>query len=420
MPYYHKHEAGLYEAKDSNRSRRFLWRQQIEGEKINEWFETLNEAKKAKKGRNAKLKRYGSRANDFTEKDWIELKLARAKLPDGATLIQAVEYYAKRHPGGVYLTIPQAVKVYMDHQGSRRNSARHFQNCQSHLNKLISYIDEVLVKDVTRKQVWNALKEMGEVIGARSVLNHRATWAAFFKHLVKTENIESSPMVSIEADLLPVDNVVSTPNPLEVDQVAAIMKLYETDAPQYCYWLALQFFVGFRTGEADRFRPEWVQERFKTIVTPGWFKEDGEVKGGTKTRDNWMIDKVPENFWAWHTKYGKPSGQVEGPGNNYQLTKKISKPIVAAGICKEWPHNAKRDSFCTYHLSTHRDAKMTSLILKHRGTDMLWNSYMGTLRTEEEGKAYFSVLPDGNPMQPQAENIHKKACAKNPKNTVFS
>ena len=390
-----RHEKGIYEFVGSNRKERFLFKQQVAGKMLTKSFKTLRLAKAEKTAFNAKIKRYGKISTEFNDQDWAELKAARRDLPDGVSLQDVVKFYTERHATGNNLTMETCTKLFVVFQTKRNNSRRYGQTVQSSMNKLLEYVPAKFVRSVTRNQLAKALDAIGETLSERSVLNHRGMWSHFFNWLVDTQEIFESPMKTITLNILPKSNRVNQKNPLEVDQVKAIMALAEKEFPHLAYWFALQFFVGFRSGEANRFQHEWVQPEFNRIVIPAWFKdEDGNVQGATKTRDSWMIDKVPENFWAWHSRYGKPRGSVETPGNNYQWDHKVRKPILAAGIVKEWPHNAKRDSFCTYHLSAYRDEKQTALILKHRNTNTLWNSYMGTLRTEKEGKAYFSILPE--------------------------
>ena len=184
----------------------------IDGQKIAEWFPTLAKAKAAKKFRNANLKKYGKISTEFKEKDWAELKAARDLLPTGTSLIEAVKYYTERHSAGNHLTLEQCVNVFMASQKKRKNSLRHYQNCQSHLNKLLEYIDVPLAKDVTRQQLADAFDLLSETLSPRSVLNHRGTWAQFFKYLVTTQKLVESPMASITPEHRPNNNAGNEKN----------------------------------------------------------------------------------------------------------------------------------------------------------------------------------------------------------------
>lgn len=47
---------------------------------------------------------------------------------------------------------------------------------------------------------------------------------------------------------------------------------------------------------------------------------------------------------------------------------------LAARI-KEWPHDAMRHSYASYHLAMHGSADKTSTELGHRSTEMLFRHY---------------------------------------------
>ncbi len=390
---YNKHDTGIYEYRDRNRKRPFIWRQMVQGKQVSESFDTLAKAKAAKKSHEAYLKKYGKISTDFNEKDWAELKAAREMLPSRVSVLDAANEYLARHGVGKNRALDDCVRLYFDFQKSRNNSRRYVQTVESTLNKLLEYLGKPLIREVSRSDVMEALSKLSQLVSVRTVKNHRAIWSQFFGYLVDVEELAESPMANITLNHLPKEKGGSRKNPLELDKVIWIMALAERDFPELAYWLALQFFVGIRSDEANRFQHEWVQPKFNRIMIPGWFYENGEAKGGTKTRDDWMIDKVPENFWSWHSKYGKVSGKVECPGNNYQWDRRVRKPVIEEGVVKKWPHNTKRDSFCTYHLSAYRDQAQTALILKHTNVTTLWKSYMGTLRTEQEGRAYFQIYP---------------------------
>lgn len=390
-----KHEPGIVEFTDAKRKKPFMFRQMVDGQSVTDFFATLEEAQAAKKARKRVRKKYGAMIDEFTEKDFLELKQAKALLPEGVTLMEAVLECSERHGTGEKRTLDQCVELFLLDLKEREVSQKYYANAKSNLGKLVQYFPKKLARDVTQEMAMEKLKNLGALLGKRTVANNLATWKSLFTFTQKVlKEIKESPMTDVSKKNLPREKKVIKANPLRLDQVERIMELVEKTCPKIAYWMALQFFVGFREGEASRFRYEWVQPKFRTITMPGWFyDEEGEVQQGSKTGDAWMLDKVPDNFWAWHAKYGKESGPVYNPCCNRDWKKWVVTPCIEAEILKDWPHNAKRDSFCTFHISAFRDAKATALLLKHRGVDTLWNHYMGCMKTEKEGKAYFEIQP---------------------------
>ena len=69
-----------------------------------------------------------------------------------------------------------------------------------------------------------------------------------------------------------------------------------------------------------------------------------------------------------------------------------------------WPWNARRRRFCTYHIAKHQSAAKTALIMRNRGSSYtLHNSYRRLGVTQEQGVAYFGIMPEpvSRPIRPE-------------------
>ena len=72
--------------------------------------------------------------------------------------------------------------------------------------------------------------------------------------------------------------------------------------------------------------------------------------------------------------------------------RKFAKALKASGI-KEWPDNALRHSFASYHLAAGQDAAATALQLGHTESRTLFAHYRELVRAEG---AYWQIKPDDN------------------------
>jgi hypothetical protein len=71
----------------------------------------------------------------------------------------------------------------------------------------------------------------------------------------------------------------------------------------------------------------------------------------------------------------------------------LNLPEARAAL-RRWPWNARRRTFCTFHVAKHQSAAKTALIMRHRGsTYTLHNSYRGLGVTQEQGAKYFQIMP---------------------------
>jgi hypothetical protein len=84
--------------------------------------------------------------------------------------------------------------------------------------------------------------------------------------------------------------------------------------------------------------------------------------------------------------------------------KHLLRMQVSKDALQTWPWNARRRTFCTYHLAKHQSAAKTALIMRHRGSAYtLHNSYRGLGVTAAQGVEYFSIMPApvAEPIRPQ-------------------
>lgn len=386
-------EKGIYEADDGrNRTRPFMWKQTLDGVKYREFFETLRDAKAAKASKLAEVRKYGRITHEFSPADWREFSQARELLRGmGATVLDAVREYVQRRGSQEGKTIEAHVADYLAVLELNKVSASYMASTKLRLNHLSREFGTLYPADVSQADIEIAISAMAKAgRSRRTLLNYRNDWHSFFAYLADRGCLAEPPTKRIKANYLPQGKRPVGKRPLPVCEVEAIMAWMEAHRPKWAFWMAMQFFMGVRAAESYRMRFEWFDRVRRIVTLPGWvFDEQAdEMTRVTKTGDAWMIDKAPANLWAWLEAYGNESGPVPAPDWD-----SFRRMLAKHGVISSWPHNCRRDSFCTYHMSAFRDPAATALILKHRGTDTLWRSYMGVLRTEEEGISFFKITP---------------------------
>jgi integrase len=99
---------------------------------------------------------------------------------------------------------------------------------------------------------------------------------------------------------------------------------------------------------------------------------------------------ISENLASWLAPLRKIAGRVRPPSITYR--RKFSVALKAAEI-EQWPHNALRHSFASYHLAQHQDAAKTALELGHTESATLFRHYR-ELVTPEAAKALWQILPE--------------------------
>lgn len=59
----------------------------------------------------------------------------------------------------------------------------------------------------------------------------------------------------------------------------------------------------------------------------------------------------------------------------------------------DWPQDAMRHCFASYHLALHEDVGRTVTQMGHRGSPKIFFEHYRNLVMPDQGEAYFSILP---------------------------
>lgn len=193
-------------------------------------------------------------------------------------------------------------------------------------------------------------------------------------------------------EIAPIDNISQCDFPKikrsnvhiwSVADVKLFFQFLKEKRPRYLNWFAIACFAGIRRAEINRLKPEFIDLKNKTILLPYDI---------TKTGDTWLMEDLPNNLWVWLKEYGTNIQKL--PNSTFtRLVLAWEEWTNAKGLKKTWEHNICRHSFCTYHLSLYRDPAKTSLLLKHREPNTMWQHYLAGLIDKNEAKKYFEIVP---------------------------
>ena len=153
--------------------------------------------------------------------------------------------------------------------------------------------------------------------------------------------------------------------------------------------VALGLFGGLRREEIARL--DWQKVDFES----GYI----DLKAGnTKTAQRRLVT-MSANLRAWLLPHRALAGAVRPSEAIYR--DRLQEASRRAGIA-EWPHNALRHSFASYHVALNEDANKTALMMGHTESGTLFKHYRELVRRDDAVK-FWDIMPDdGN-----AKNIVK-------------
>lgn len=376
-----------------------------------ETFATVEEAVARKIELKDLEKREGTAALTYSRDVHADVTAARSILPDGVSHLQAAQFWVEHHATELvplHRAVDQFVQLRRSQSIRPHGWTRHTKDLNGRLRRFILAFEGRELAEITGESILNWLAQLtddatGERLAARSVANYRIALDNFFNYAARRKWVTSSPMAGVIQDDLPTVRR-SKKHPLSISQARRLLEVVAEQAPEWLVHFGLRLFLGIRSEESQRFQWEWIQRDQGRIIIPGWFfREDDEsaIEQGSKTGDDWAIDDVPPAFWRIYDAADRPAtGKIPRPSNNrwhgYAKPQGNRKPIPSFKRLllreldlKAWPHNALRDTFCTLHMSAYRSAERTALVLKHRNSQTLWQSYLATLLPQKEAQDFF-------------------------------
>ena len=84
----------------------------------------------------------------------------------------------------------------------------------------------------------------------------------------------------------------------------------------------------------------------------------------------------------------------QGYQGHLQIPVTLKKPQAAAGsgLGRDWPHDAMRHSYASYHFAMYRDAGLTAKNLGHPNPTLLRKDYNNAV-TRAEAEEFWSIYP---------------------------
>lgn len=159
--------------------------------------------------------------------------------------------------------------------------------------------------------------------------------------------------------------------------VAETARLLEAADAELVPFIAIGAFAGLRRAELERL--DWSELDFESgLITVQ------AVKAKSARR---RFVKIRPNLASWLTTYAAHRGAVT-PCN---CRKMLEATRTAAGL-KQWPSNALRHSFASYHLAHFNDAAALALELGHTDAGLVFQHYRQIVKPKDAEK-YWNLMP---------------------------
>jgi integrase len=320
---------------------------------------------------------YGTAATAFTERQRAEYLESAEKLrPFGKTIRDAVAFYLPHlQAANRSCTVVDLVAELLKVKAADGASERYLSDLRSRLGQFAADFDGKPVAEITSTEVDHWLRSLTDIKTAKPVA--ATTRNNFRRVLIVAFNfarergycVGNAAAKSAKAKV--VEGAVGI---LSIDQTAALLELTPAELLPY---IAIGAFAGLRRAELERL--DWSEVDLATGLI--------EVTARKAKSARRRFVKIQPNLGQWLKPHAKHRGDVTPP-NFREL---LDTARGAAGI-NQWPQNALRHSFASYHLAHFNDAAALALELGHTNSSLVFQHYRQLVKPKE-AERYWKIAP---------------------------
>lgn len=307
--------------------------------------------------------------------EWLA---ARAALPHGSGLMDAVSYFASRHPANAPSRVVEEVVAEFLADRERAGVSRHYlRDIRCRLGRVSESFRNCPIASLTPALVGTYLaSELADQTN-RSRRNVLRLISGLFQFARRAGYVSRALAEEIAEIPAPKAETVET----EVFTVDEMRRLLDSARPEIVPALAIGGFAGLRSEEIIRL--DWSEVKLGEGVIV--------VSAGKAKTASRRIVPIQPNLRAWLELAAKASGPVVPPSPGGQVLQNAMRLTAErAGI--QWVRNGLRHSFCSYRVAVTGDP--ASVATEAGNSAGMIHKHYRALVTAAEGAAWFAIQPD--------------------------
>jgi integrase len=320
---------------------------------------------------------FGTAGLAFDEKKRGEyLKCAERLEPFGKTISDAVDFYLPHlQASNRTCTAAELVDELLKIKEADGASERYLSDLGSRLSQFAAVFDGKPVSEIASLQIDEWLrslsdKETGKRLSPVTRNNFRRILIVAFNFALGRGYCVGNPAEQTAR----AKEIASPVGILTVDQTA---RLLENAVPELLPSIAIGAFAGLRRAELERL--DWQEVDLQSGLI--------EVTASKAKSARRRFVKIQPNLAKWLQPRAQLSGNVTPSG--YRVLLESARD--AAGI-QEWPQNALRHSFASYHLARFNDAAVLALELGHTNSNLVFQHYRQLVKPKQ-AERYWKITP---------------------------
>jgi integrase len=353
---------------------KFVVRDKLTGKWRRKFFKTEREAKTYVALREIELLNQGKEGATFPAQLRVAAQQADDRLrPYGKQISDAVDFYVK-HLEATARSVPLdvAMRELVENRRAAGASARYCKDLRLRLVRFCVAFPGRTLADISTADVdtWLAALNLAPVTRNTFRLRLGTLFAFGMTRRWCTENPVTHTTRAKETD-----------GDIVILSVAQTAQLLEAASAETLPFWAIGAFAGLRRAELERL--DWAQVDFEAGLI--------EVKARhSKTARRRLVTMQP-NLRAWLAPYRAHRRDAVCPGN---LRLRTEADRDQAGLRENWPTNALRHSFGSYHLAHFKDAAALALQMGN-SPDVIFRHYRELVRPKDAAR-YWQIKPSAS------------------------
>jgi integrase len=341
------------------------------------FFKDRQEAETFFQTKRIERENYGTAGMSFSERQRAEyVECSELLKPFNATIRDAVNFYVPHlHATKRTRSAAELVNELLKVKEADGASERYLSDLRSRLTQFADSFNGKPVAEITSPQIDEWLrslsdKETGKRLSPVTRNNFRRVLIVAFNFARERGYCVGNP-AERSAKAKVVETAVGI---LTVDQTARLMESAPAELVPY---VAIGAFAGLRRAELERL--DWKEVDLQSGLI--------EVTASKAKSARRRFVKIQPNLARWLQPYAQLFGNVT-PANYREL---LDAAREAGGI-QEWPQNALRHSFASYHLARFNDAAALALELGHTNSNLVFQHYRQLVKPKQ-AERYWKIAP---------------------------
>jgi integrase len=312
--------------------------------------------------------------------------------------------------------IQMAMDQFIANQESEEASTRHVASLKSRIGRLATDHGDELVSsmDAGRFTDWlNGLRatradKEGEKLTLTTRDNLKKSCRTFFAFCMGRGWLATNPVPIVRKKRNRADRLAKNKAPgimLPEDIQRFLFEVKERAEKIIPFW-CLKFFAGIRDSEAAAMNWSMIDLKAGKISLPASITKTGEPRDV----------KIEPVLAAWLKPYAKKSGEIAPTSSSRvfayrKVLRYLRRPAQKGEAPREFdfPSNAARHSFGTYHLYHFRNAGETALQLGHKGDPAMLHEHYKNPKAEYYAPEFWEIMPPEKAAAPDNVVSIKKA-----------